>query len=352
MSKKIFFLCFLFVVSKQYAQFQFSGNVNVEFRNATAYLNIVENCNKKSLFLTEQILQESKIDSLGQFMFKGDFLENENRIYKIHIDNCNDAITDYRHLLNHCEDSREIIFIANNNDKIYFPLNSLSQMLCDLEFSSTQNITITKIDSLQEKILANLQNSKSDVQRKNIYKQHFSELQRFSKTFNEPLAELYTFHIYANNDSFSREFYLNDLKKSNYYNQLLERLEQKYPQTAYTKLYKEELNKDQYPLLESKINLIKIVSYILGFLLFISILWNILQFKKRHKTIQKSKIDYKTVLTTQEQKVFGLMYEKLNNKAIAEKLFVSLSTVKTHINNIYSKLSISSRKDIDRFFDS
>jgi ATP/maltotriose-dependent transcriptional regulator MalT len=41
-----------------------------------------------------------------------------------------------------------------------------------------------------------------------------------------------------------------------------------------------------------------------------------------------------------------LMNQELSNKEIAEKLFVSLSTIKKYTNNIYSKLSISSRKEI------
>ena len=44
------------------------------------------------------------------------------------------------------------------------------------------------------------------------------------------------------------------------------------------------------------------------------------------------------------------MHKGITNKEIAEQLFISLSTVKSHINTIYSKLSISSRKEIDQFF--
>jgi DNA-binding CsgD family transcriptional regulator len=62
------------------------------------------------------------------------------------------------------------------------------------------------------------------------------------------------------------------------------------------------------------------------------------------------KIDYKTILTNQEQNIFELMHQKNRNKNIAAILFISVSTVKTHINNIYTKLDISSRKEIDQYF--
>ncbi|NQY30247.1 MAG: response regulator transcription factor [Flavobacteriaceae bacterium] len=49
--------------------------------------------------------------------------------------------------------------------------------------------------------------------------------------------------------------------------------------------------------------------------------------------------------------MFELMHEKSSNKIIADSLFISVSPVKNHLNNIYSKLNISSRKEVDVFFD-
>jgi len=348
MKLKLLLVILLFWFNKPFAQFQFSGKVSNSFNNATAYLSIVEDCNKKDLFLTEFIIQEIKIIN-GDFIFKGDFLDSNNRIYKIHIDNCNDEITDYKHLLNHCDDSKEILFIANNSDNIYFPLNNLSQEFCSMEQSSTANNAILKIDELQETILSNLQNSKSDRQRNTIFYNHFTELQQFSKQFNEPLVELYTYHLYANENSVSRDFYLKNLKKSNYYNDLLHRLENKYRNTNYYNLYKNTLLKDQYPLIKSSYNRYKYLAFTLGFLLLISLFYNFSKFKNtKNKAVAEEILDYKKTLTTQEQKVFELMLEN-SNKEIADKLFVSLSTVKSHINSIYSKLNISSRKEINHF---
>jgi DNA-binding CsgD family transcriptional regulator len=331
-----------------YAQFKFYGEVNNEYTESVAYLLLVEDYNKIDLFLTENILQECKIDSSGSFMFQGDFLTAENRIYKIHIDNCGGNVTDYKHLLYKCGDCEEVVFIANNKDKIFFPLNDLSQMLCSFKGTSIENSAINGIDSLQESLLLNLEYAKSDNQRNNIYKNHFKEIQKYSKTFNEPLAELYAYSLYANEESFSREFYLNDFKKSDYYIDLLERLEIKYASTKYLTQYKGTLLKDQYPQFEKKANLERTLLYLLTLLLLVSVIINFFLFKKRKK---KKEIDYKTVLTKQEQNILELINDKLTNKQIADKLFISLSTVKTHINNIYSKLSISSRKDIDQFFD-
>ena len=338
--------CFLFCLNSL-AQFNFSGEVSDDFTSAKAYLTIIDDYKKSSVFLTEKIVQEAKIDPLGKFEFSGDFLDTQNKLYKIYIDKCNSNITDSNHLLNECEESNYIIFIANNTDQVFFPLNSFLQMFCDLEYSRNQNIAIYKIDSIQENLLGNLQDSKSDAQRKLIYSNYFKEIQKFSASLNEPLVELYTYSLYSDEKSFSRELYLDDLKQSKYYNDLLEKLDREYPNSSYASQYKKDLIKDQYPLLKSKVNN-KIIIYVLGLLLIISLIINYLFYKKRN--LKKSILDYKEALSPQEQKVFELMNQELSNKEIADKLFISLSTVKTHINSIYSKLSISSRKEIGHYF--
>ena len=48
-------------------------------------------------------------------------------------------------------------------------------------------------------------------------------------------------------------------------------------------------------------------------------------------------------LSKRETEVLDLLSEGLSNQEIADRLFVSLNTIKTHIANIYSKLGVSRR---------
>ena len=48
-------------------------------------------------------------------------------------------------------------------------------------------------------------------------------------------------------------------------------------------------------------------------------------------------------LTVREQEILKLMVEGLNNAEIAERIVVSLSTVKYHISNILMKLGVENR---------
>ena len=55
--------------------------------------------------------------------------------------------------------------------------------------------------------------------------------------------------------------------------------------------------------------------------------------------------DLLAMLTSKEVLVLRLLAESKTNKEIAAELYVELSTVKTHVNNIYSKLAVSNRKE-------
>ena len=53
-----------------------------------------------------------------------------------------------------------------------------------------------------------------------------------------------------------------------------------------------------------------------------------------------------TVLTPREREVFRLAGQGLRNSEIAEALFLSEKTIKTHLRNIYSKLGLSNKGDL------
>lgn len=53
-------------------------------------------------------------------------------------------------------------------------------------------------------------------------------------------------------------------------------------------------------------------------------------------------------LTEREQEIATLLYKGLTYQRIAEQLFISLPTVKTHASNIYKKCSVKNRNELSR----
>jgi len=54
-------------------------------------------------------------------------------------------------------------------------------------------------------------------------------------------------------------------------------------------------------------------------------------------------------LTEREREVLALMVDGLNNQQIAERLVVGLSTAKSHVSNVLSKLGVSTRTEAVSF---
>ena len=144
-------------------------------------------------------------------------------------------------------------------------------------------------------------------------------------------------------------YYLEDLKTSSYYNELLTRLTHNYPNSTYTKQYKAELNADRFILSdedEKPFNW----NYLLYTVLILSLIGNFWFWISRRKKQSKKLTNAKEQLTKQEQNILNLLLEDKTNNEIAEVLFVSLSTVKTHVNNIYKKLNVQSREEVKLLF--
>lgn len=65
--------------------------------------------------------------------------------------------------------------------------------------------------------------------------------------------------------------------------------------------------------------------------------------------LERSKEARDDVLSTREREVLGLLAEGYSNKEIAERLFISLSTVHTHRSNLMNKLGLSSRRELIQY---
>lgn len=342
-------LLFLVSVTSK-AQYTFTGTIDNEQWQNTVYLSVIDDYRKISNIYTEQIFHKTTTDSLGNFKFKDNELENINRIYRIHVDNCNDESLPINHFDGHCKDSKSIVFIAKNTDSIAFPFSFDNQMFCDVYSTNPKTNAIVKIDSLREDMKFAYGEFRSEANRKLNDKKWFKTFQYFGKQLNEPLAELYIYAFLSDRTSPHHNYYLQDLKNNPYYDDLLKRLVAKYPNSPYTTQYQAELASDKFMLNDENPKSDFSWNYLALAVLIISILLNIYLIITLRKWRTNHSKETKTLLTPQEQKVVELILRNKSNKDIADMLFISVSTVKTHINNSYKKLNVQSREELKSLF--
>ncbi|MEM9363466.1 MAG: helix-turn-helix transcriptional regulator [Bacteroidota bacterium] len=323
-------------------QYHFSGHVSQENAGKFIYLSMVEDYRKSSRIYLDQIIKRTKVDSTGSFQFKGTNLPAENRIYRIHLDNCEEG-AESAHFLGKCQNSPNVLFIGNNSDSIQFPTSFENQALCTVESTNIKSQLLLDVEAFKEEMIFDFTEFRSDTNLKLNLKNWFSKLQEFGESAKEPLVELYIFDFLSDKKNETYGFYLQDIIKNPYYENLMARLQKSYPNTSFAKQYEAEVTTDK-----------QLASFenpsgfswqtLLLVLLVLSIGFNAFFLLKSRKKADASRVLEK--LTPQEQKIVEQIWEGKSNKEIAAILFVSHSTVKTHINNLYKKLNVSSREGI------
>lgn len=334
------------------AQHHFDGYIDNERWQSDVYLSVIEDYRTLNGINDEQIISKVDSDDSGYFQFKGNQLDSQQKIYKLHVDNCETYNQGSNHFDGHCADSRDILFIAKSTDTITFPLSFEAQMFCDITSNNPKNAAFIKIDSLKEEMKFAYTEFRSKANRELNNKKWFKTLQDYGQNLNEPLAELYIYAFLSDRSNQFHNYYLEDLKTNSYYDELLERLKENYSNSSYAIQYEAELNSDKYILSPSSEHASSFNwTYLIIGLLFASVLLNLWFVFSAKKRKVKQHTEAREQLTKQEQNVLDLLLDDNTNKDIAETLFVSVSTVKTHVNNVYKKLRVNSRDELKSLFD-
>ncbi|WP_222981474.1 response regulator transcription factor [Flagellimonas meishanensis] len=331
-----------------FGQYQFAGEVSMAHSGKPVYLSLVEDYRKSSRIYIDQIIQRTLVDSLGHFQFEGDHLLDGNRIYRIHLDHCSEGMGS-GHFLGECGNSERVLFIASNRDTLYFPTSFEDQSLCTIISTNPKASLLLEVDALLEEMAFTFMDFPSGANKKLNLRKWFATLQQFSAQSGEPLAELYIYDFLSDKRNETFSFYLQDLAGNAFYDSLSNRLESSYPNTDFTKQYEAEIATDKQLASFSGDKSIN-WNWILATLLFLSLGANVYWLISQKRSISRKSNAQWQKLTPQEQKIVEHIIADKSNKEIAASLFVSHSTVKTHINNLYKKLEVSSREEIETLF--
>jgi DNA-binding CsgD family transcriptional regulator len=85
-------------------------------------------------------------------------------------------------------------------------------------------------------------------------------------------------------------------------------------------------------------------------IMFLSAGYLISKYKHLSKNVDETSMDLFVNLTSKELFILKQIADRKSNKEIAAINFVEVSTIKTHINNIYAKLSIRNRREAINLF--
>ena len=198
------------------------------------------------------------------------------------------------------------------------------EFLRDVRFNGYYpNYIIQKIDEIAG-YLDSANFNGSSIKTELIRGAIFEKLRLIADTCSNPVVSLYALYKskFENNYSINQQFYKNYLSKW------------KKEQSSYFIEFRKKIpasrNLENWFFI-----LICFLSFGIGVILTL-----------HYKRSGNNRVNIIEDLSVQERKIYALIVNGKSNKEIYEELSIGLSTVKTHINSIYSKLNINSRKDI------
>jgi DNA-binding CsgD family transcriptional regulator len=286
----------------------------------TAYLSLIPDFDELNTMSNEMIIDKTNIDKSGNFHFNTQYLPEQDNFFRIHISKKNDPPAS---LIIGGKDENHFFLIANNKSTVTIRDTCSSNFIRGIIIEGYYpNRLLRQIDETAS-YLDTTSFAGSPVKTELIKSAIFDKLRFYADTCSNPLVGLYALY----KSKFEKNYPVNQ----QYYNNFLTKWKKE--QSSYfiefrKKIPKSEDNRAKFPFLISAIFLI------IGFLVCLAYF----RFSKKDQNLLRD-------LSVQERKIFAMIMEGKSNKEISDTLAIGLSTVKSHVNNIYSKLGINSRKD-------
>ncbi|MHC5200692.1 LuxR C-terminal-related transcriptional regulator [Myroides sp. LJL119] len=341
----IFLIATFLIIPTCYGQYFIAGHIETEQKSKTVYLSLLK-YDEQALITENQILFSTQTDNTGYFEFKGQLLSEKDKLYRIH-SNFDD--TKGLQLISDSDKNNYHNFIFSNTDTVYFSKSG------NHWFSQSQNTNgadreWNTLKQFEEKLVKGYDEMKNKEAKQQAINDFSEKTKAYTnKNILHPLVKLLAFSDIKRN-SFDLK---NDFEKNpDFYNNILNSLKKYYSETSYYLQFQDEISKISNVIVQQKYSFHKNLNYIFGILVLILAFISFLLFKKL-RTIQPKEIKQEIeslTLTNQEEKIAKLILEDKSNKEIADELFISLSTVKTHIRNLYAKLNVANRYELsDKF---
>lgn len=286
--------------------------------NPVVYLSHIPTFYDMFTMSNSMIIAESPLDEDGNFHFSTSFLPEKDNLYRLHISKKGAPAAS---LIIGGKDENHLYFIANNRSDIF--ISNTSTAIPVSTFKVEGYRPNDDLRSINE-IVASADNLETPSVSKDFLSRTINEkLRVMADTSSHPIVSLYALH----QSNFEATYLENQVFIENYVKKW-EDEESTYFQSIRTRFIQEKRS-----------NLyIYIIIGVVFFMMGIVIQQYIFRRRKRNRTQLQT-------LSIQERKIFQLIQAGRSNKEISEEYNIGLSTVKSHVSNIYTKLNIKSRKE-------
>ena len=299
------------------------------------YLSAINSFDDFSTASFDFLVYQTVIDSSGYFEMKDIILPKGDRIYRLHICKKDDPIST---IIIGGKDENFIHFIMNDTSSINIYAESEKPFFGNsIVVGNNANPTFSLLINLQKELLSppSLPSKQNREFRK---KQILNKYMDVVDTSYNVIIKLLALHL-INESVESPELELmektgNELQVSDtsnpYYQSFVEELEYLVYQSGQSGLTKAEW-----------------LTLAILLLLFIMIGGVLLKRKgNRRDSVIAANTELLQSLSVQEKKVFELLKTGASNKEISSELNIEVSTVKSHVYKIFSRLRVKSRKEI------
>ena len=319
---KHLFCIFGFLIISTIANSTISGKVLIDSTwNNSIYLSLITNFNNLHSISNQMIIDMATINTDGVFSFNTEYLPARYNLYRIHVSKKGDPPAS---LIIGGKDENHMFLIANRSSDIIIKNSDSENIFSNIVIeNSTQSNLLNEVNKML--LYVDTTNFYNTPLKRELMENAMDEkLRQFADTCSYPLVALYA--IYRSN------FESHVKSNPDFYIRFLEKWQNE--KSSYFKKFRETVQ------IKKSMNYSSILYSILGF--GIGIIFMLFILNRKNKITKNPVQD----LTVQERNIFGLLQQGKSNKEISDELNISLSTVKSHVNNIFSKMNLKSRKEI------
>jgi len=282
------------------------------------YLSYIPTFEDMYSMSADMIISEADVNPDGFYEFNLDYLPKENRLYRLHLVKKTDTKSS---LIIGGKNENFLLLIAHKNSMIKIESHNISPPFKNTHFiEDSLNVDFQEITRLIQ-----VKDSLASVS--NAYKRKFlndklkNDLLKIADTSTNPLVSMYA--IYKSD--FEADF----AKNKEFYETFSNKWARK--DNIYFKNFNEKVSEKQNSNNYYSYILLGIICIVIGFLT---------------GKYSNNKKDNFQDLSVQERKVFRMLKKGASNKEISEEFNIGISTVKSHVSSILSKMNAKSRKEL------